>query len=146
MTSSRPIQTLKNAAKNTFPAAYMRYLQWQRKRVPLSARIAHILRSDAAPIYYDEHFERLQRSYTQWWPEYGYDDYSTWARGCERAVKLLNTPELRVRDLAVFDAGCGDGMTSHALASYGNFKQVTLHDTEDWRDDRARSFHLVKGD
>ena len=145
MKSSRPIQMLITATQNVFPGAYTRYLRWQHKRVPLSAQIAPILASDAAPIYYDEHFERLQRSYTQWWPEYGYDEYSTWVRGCERATKLLAIPDLRVRDLAVFEAGCGDGMTSYALASYGQRPKIVLNDTEDWRDARAVSFPFVKG-
>jgi SAM-dependent methyltransferase len=142
---SGPIQALKNAAKGAFPDAYTRYLRWQRKRVPLSARIAPILASDADPIYYDEHFERLQRSYSQWWPEYGYDEYSTWKRGCERAIKLLAISDLRARDLTVFEAGCGDGMTSYAIASYRTGARVVLNDTEDWRDKRAMSFPFVKG-
>src|SRR6267143_1383008 len=89
MKASRSIQMLKTATRNAFPDAYTRYLRWQHKRVPVSARIAPILASDVAPIYYDDHFDRLQRSYTQWWPEYGYDEYSTWARGCERAMMVL---------------------------------------------------------
>ena len=145
MRSFRPIQTLKTAAKSAFPDTYTRYLRWQHKRVPLSARIAPIVASDADPIYYDEHFERLQRSYTQWWPEYSYDEYSTWMRGYERAMKLLAISELRSRDLAVFEAGCGDGMTTYAIASYGKVGKIVLNDTEDWRDKRAMSFPFLKG-
>jgi len=136
---------LLGAAKNAFPNAYARYLQWQYRRVPLATRIAPILASNARPTYYDEHFERLQSSYTQWWPEYGYDSYGTWARGCERAIKLLRIPELRSRDMAILEAGCGDGMMGRALASFGNFREVTLNDAEDWRDARASSFNFVKG-
>lgn len=139
------MKRLKNAAKEAFPHAYAGYLRWQGKRTPLRRRIAPILASNSQPICYDELFERLQNSYTQWWPEYEYDEFATWARGRERAVKLLKIPELRAHDLALFEAGCGDGMTSHAFASYGNFCQVTLNDTEDWRDDRAKSFSFVKG-
>ena len=142
---SSPIETLKSAAKSVFPDVYTRYLRWQYKRVPLSVRIAPILTSDADPIYYDGHFERLQRSYTQWWPEYGYDEYSTWTRGYERAMKLLAISDLRKRDLAVFEAGCGDGMTGYALASYGKRSKVVLNDTEDWRDERAVSLSFLKG-
>jgi ubiquinone/menaquinone biosynthesis C-methylase UbiE len=111
----------------------------------LSARIAPILAADADPIYYDDHFERLQRSYKQWWPEYGYDEYSTWTRGCERAIKLLAISDLRMPGLAVFEAGCGDGMTSYAFASYGQAGKVVLNDTEDWRDKRAMSLSFLKG-
>ncbi len=141
-----PVNRLKNAAKEMFPKAYAGYLRWQDRRIPLRTRIAPILASNSRPTYYDDHFECLRNSYVQWWPEYEYDEYGTWARGCERAVKLLKIPELRVRDLAMFEAGCGDGMTSHAFKSYGNFRQVTLNDTEDWRDDRVKSFSFVKGD
>ena len=141
----RPIQALKNAAKGVFPGAYAHYLRWQHKRVPLSARIAPMLASDADPIYYDEHFERLQRSYSRWWPEYGYDEYSTWTRGYERAMKLLAISDLRMSDVAVFEAGCGDGMTSYAIASYGKAGKVVLNDTEDWRDKRAMSLPFLKG-
>jgi SAM-dependent methyltransferase len=99
-----------------------------------------------ASTYCDEHFERLQRSYTQWWPEYGYDEYSTWARGCERAMKLLRIANLSGRNLAVFEAGCGDGMTGHALAGYRKTSTIVLNDTDDWRDERAKSFPFIKGD
>ena len=136
---------LKDAAKKALPGAYARYLRWQYNRVPLVRRIAPILASDSPPICYDEHFEKLQNSYTKWWGEYGYDGYSTWARGCERAITLLAISELRTRDLAVFEAGCGDGMTSYALASYDQRSKVILNDTEDWRDERAMSFPFVKG-
>jgi len=142
---SGPIQTIKDAAKSAFPDAYARYLRWQHKRVPLSARIAPILSANADPIYYDEHFEKLQRSYTQWWPEYGYDEYSTWTRGYERTMKLLAISDLRTRDLSVFEAGCGDGMTSYVIASYGKRGKVVLNDTEDWRDKRAMSLPFLKG-
>ena len=145
MKPGRSMQTLKNAAKSAFPDAYTRYLRWQHRRVPLSARIAPILASKADPICYDEHFERLQGSYTQWWPEYGYDEYSTWARGCQRAMKVLRAPDLGARDLAVFEAGCGDGMTGYALAAYRKTSRIVLNDTEDWRDARAMSFPFVKG-
>ena len=145
MRSSAPIQILKDVAKHVLPDAYAGYVRWRYKRVPLSARIAPIVASDADPMYYDEHFERLQSTYTQWWPEYGYDEYSTWARGCERAMKLLRIPDLNGRDLAVFEAGCGDGMTGYALAGYRKASRIVLNDTEDWRDGRAMSFSFVKG-
>lgn len=145
MNEYRPVQALKDAAKNAFPRAYGRYLRWKYDRVPLHRRIAPILASGALPTYYDESFEDLQKSYTKWWPEYGYDSYSTWARGCERAVKLLGIADLSTRDLKVFEVGCGDGMTSHAIASYGQRAKVVLNDMEDWRDERAMSLPFVKG-
>lgn len=145
MIPGRPIRTLKNAAKIAFPSTYTRYVRWQHKRIPLLARIAPILASDADPIHYDECFERLQCSYTQWWPEYGYDEYSTWVRGYERAMKLLKMPEFRARDLKILEAGCGDGMTGYAVASYGRGRNIVLNDTEDWRDDRATSLSFLKG-
>jgi SAM-dependent methyltransferase len=146
MSGYRPVQLLKDAAKNALPDAYARYLRWQYARVPLAARIAPILASDSLPTCYDEHFEKLQYAYTKWWPEYGYDAYSTWARGCERAMRLMSIPQLRAFNLAVLEAGCGDGMTSHALASCGNGWQVTLNDVEDWRDRRAQSLPFAGGD
>jgi len=138
-------KVLFDAAKKSFPNAYARYLQWQHRKMPLTTRIVPLLASGAQPICFDEHFEKLQSSYTQWWPEYGYDSYSTWARGCERAIKLLRIPALRLRDLAVFEAGCGDGMTGYALTTYGNVREVQMNDNEDWRDSRASSFPFVKG-
>jgi SAM-dependent methyltransferase len=145
MRSLAPIQLLKDAAKQTFPAAYDGYLRWLYKRVPISARIAPILVSQAEPICYDEQFDRLQSRYTKWWEDYGYDGYSTWARGFERAAKLLTVPELRGCKLEVFEAGCGDGMTSYALANYDHDRRVTLNDTEDWRDSRTKGFPFVRG-
>jgi ubiquinone/menaquinone biosynthesis C-methylase UbiE len=145
MDGYRPLQMLKDAAKKRLPGAYARYVRWQYDRVPLTRRIAPILASDSQSTCYDEHFEKLQNSYTQWWPEYSYDEYSTWTRGYERAMKLLAISELRSRDLAVFEAGCGDGMTTYAIASYGKVGKIVLNDTEDWRDKRAMSFPFLKG-
>lgn len=67
--------------------------------------------SSEEPQPYDseEVFERLQQSYL---PRtgYGYDSYSTWRRGTERALKLLKMFELlRKPGLSILDAGCGDG-------------------------------------
>src|SRR5271165_3963440 len=145
MRPSRRIQLLKDVAKSAFPGAYARYVHWQYERAPLSRRIEPLLASNSAPRYYDERFEELQSSYSRWWPEYGFDNYSTWARGCERAIKLLGMADLRMRDLEALEVGCGDGMTSYALASYRNTSRFILNDTEDWRDARAMSFHFVNG-
>jgi len=145
MRSSGPIQALKDAVKNVFPDAYAGHLRRQYKKAPLVTRIAPILASNTAPSYYDDRFEQLQNGYSKWWEEYGYDGYCTWVRGFQRAVKLMAVPALRASKLAVFEAGCGDGMTSYALASYGNDRRVTLNDTEDWRDERAKPFQFVSG-
>jgi SAM-dependent methyltransferase len=140
------VEGLKESVKKTFPRTYAQYLQWQYRRTPVTARIAPILASTRAPMFYDGEFERLQQTHAQWWPDYGYDSYSTWARGCERAIKLLLTPELRSKQLTVLEAGCGDGMTSYALTTYGNVKEICLNDTQDWRDERAKSFAFIPGD
>ena len=140
------MQTLGHLGKRAFPSAYSRYIRWQYRRVSLAKRVEAILCSDESPSYYDDEFEALQNSYTRWWGDYEYDGYSTWARGFERALKLMAVPDLRALDLQVFEAGCGDGMTSYALASYDNARQVTLNDTDDWRDSRAKPFPFIAGD
>ena len=110
----------------------------------MAERLAPILEESQTPESYDSEFETLQNSYSKWWDDYGFDGYSTWARGCERATRLLEVPTLRRPNLDVFETGCGDGMTAHVLESYGH--QVTLNDAADWRDDRARTLPFVQGD
>jgi len=144
-----PVAMFKNTAKRALPVAYSRYLQWRYSRIPLSERVAPILASTAKPETYDDHFDQLQNSYGKWWDDYGYDRYATWKRGCERVTKLLTLlPELRVsKQLKAFETGCGDGMTSCALAGYiGDAADITVNDTEDWRDERARGLSFVAGD
>lgn len=133
--------SLRDKAKRTFPDVYARYVGWQRSKQRL--RVAEILSSLDPPQHYDSEFDALQTSHTQYWPDYRYDFYSTWARGYERAGKLLKLESLRRPNLDVFEMGCGDGMTGHALASYGHC--VTLNDTEDWRDSRVRKLAFVQG-
>jgi SAM-dependent methyltransferase len=149
MRSTGPMGVLKDTAKKAFPDAYAGYLRWRYKRIPLANRVGPILMSTTVPATYDDEFDTLQNSHAKWWDDYRYDRYSTWARGRERVSKLLTlAPELRaLKELATFEAGCGDGMTSSALASYiGEGGRVILNDTDDWRDERARSFPFVKGD
>jgi SAM-dependent methyltransferase len=143
MNTLASIAKLKSLGRNAFPNAYSRYIRWQYQRIPLAERIVPILSSAQPPQHYDDMFERLQSSYKQWWGEYGFDGYSTWRRGCERAVSLLEIEELREPGLEVFDAGCGEGMTGLVLASYGH--RVTLNDTKDWRDSRAKDLPFVQG-
>lgn len=89
-------------------------------------------------------FDRLQAEFTGV-PEYGYDPLNTWRRGAHRAAGLLGL-SARMSDpgAKVLEAGCGDGMTAYLLGSFGH--EVTLADTEDWRDGRARTLPFLGGD
>ncbi len=115
-----------------------------RERV-LEQRISAIL-ADATPYrYYDteELFCKLQAEYEHKKPkEYGYDSYSTWRRGFERAQKLLENPFVQSENLAVCEIAAGDGMAGYALANYGH--RVTLTDMDDWRDKRAKPLNFVQ--
>lgn len=130
--------------KRTYWAARTLYARWHNELPRLARRISPVLSSSEAPEYYDDKFDELQSAYFKWWADYDYDAYSTWRRGCERALSLLKRPELQKPSLNVLDAGCGDGMTGVGLASYGH--QVTLNDSEDWRDARAKPLKFVQGD
>jgi SAM-dependent methyltransferase len=105
----------------------------------------NILARPEGPVYYDsnEVFEKLQTGYPPY-PDYGYGIYGNWNRGVSRTLDLLNRLEmLRKPDLSVLEAGCGDGMTGYAFASYGH--NVKLVDIEDWRDTRAKNIPFVCG-
>jgi SAM-dependent methyltransferase len=127
--------------KRTFPGMYDHYVQHEVRK--MLKQVAAIVASPEPPQRYDAEFDTIQSSFKPWWGDYGYDAYSTWARGCERAVSLLKLEPARRPALSVFEAGTGDGMTGWVLASYGH--QVTLNDADDWRDDRARSLPFVQG-
>lgn len=88
-------------------------------------------------------FQQLQGQYAPL-PKYGYDAYSAWRRGVRRALALLDTMPCCEPGQCVLEAGCGDGMTGHALAGYGH--DVHLTDQQDWRDPRAGSLPFTTAD
>lgn len=75
---------------------------------------------------------------------YGYGAFEGWWRGARRASWLIPLARLEQPGARIFEAACGDGMTGYAFASYRH--RVTLHDLEDWRDDRAKELPFVAGD
>lgn len=77
-------------------------------------------------------------------PEYGYDPFSTWKRGAERANHLLGLPGMHRPGRAVLEVACGDGMAGFLLAGYGHDVQLT--DVVDWRDGRARGIAFTETD
>jgi len=131
------------AGRQALRKLYSPWIRWRRARQRRD--ISRILsRRDEPQVYdSDELFGALQGE-CQPCKEYGYDDYSTWRRGMERAVRVLCPSDLHVCGLEVLEAGCGDGMTGFAIATYGH--RVTLVDLEDWRDARARQLPLIRGD
>lgn len=89
-------------------------------------------------------FEKLQTRYKSR-SEYGYDKYSTWARGFNRALQLINIEDsFKERNLDILELCCGDGMTGKILNDYGH--NVLQHDISDWRDPRARSNNFLQQD
>jgi SAM-dependent methyltransferase len=119
---------------------------WKRREeTRVRAEISRLLERQGDSIFLDsdELFNALQQAYDPL-PEYGYDQFSTWRRGFQRALALLDHPDLRKVGLVILEAACGDGMTGYALASYGHY--CLLNDIEDWRDPRAKSLPFVLGD
>jgi SAM-dependent methyltransferase len=109
-------------------------------------RIETILTSPSAPEHCDsdEVFDKLHKAYSAR-PPYNFDAYSTWKRGVERAMNLMDRFEIvRKPPLEIFEAGCGDGMTGHALVYYGH--SVLIQDIEDWRDMRAKVVRFLRSD
>jgi SAM-dependent methyltransferase len=107
-------------------------------------RVRNILASKISPQVYDDEavFQTLMAQYAPP-PEYGYDPYSTWVRGMERAQGLLKQiTGLRESPKRTLELACGDGMVSAALMSYGH--DVTVMDMDDWRDSRARACPFVR--
>jgi SAM-dependent methyltransferase len=121
--------------------------QWvaQRKRRRYIAGVQSLLSELGPSRCYDSEalFAKLQREYLAPDP-YGYDTYSTWRRGTERAQSILNLSELRQPGQRVLELAAGDGMTAEQLSGYGH--AVTVCDLEDWRDARARSFAFLQCD
>lgn len=89
------------------------------------------------------HFDALQSQYGGL-PEYGYDPFSTWKRGADRAQHLLGLPDMQSPGRKVLEVACGDGMAGFLLASYGHDVQLT--DVVDWRDERARGISFTASD
>ena len=128
--------------RKNFPATYLHWLKFQKKKLP--AKVSKVLEQNKPPVFYDSDdvFNKLQSEYSGV-PEYGYDSYSTWKRGVDRTNELLQLDSINKAPKNILEAGCGDGMTAHALTGYGH--HLTLLDMEDWRDERAKNltFHKV---
>ena len=137
------IQNAKANARRRFPRLYGRWAEWQKGRLP--EQVCQILASkDPYENYGEDVFDSLQHAYGPLWDEYGFDKYSTWRRGVERVLHLLEKPAFRgQRNLKVMEAACGEGMTGDAFENAGH--QVTLHDLADWRDERTKHLDFVPG-
>ena len=126
-----------------FPSLSRVYKGWLRQKE--QKEIIRILSRPEPPHYYDSEktFEQLQNAY---FPRtgYKYDSFSTWSRGTQRALKLIQVANLHEPGFSILDAGCGDGMTGYMLACYGHY--VKLLDLEDWRDARTKNIPFVYGD
>lgn len=111
----------------------------------LRERVRAILDTRAAPQAYDDRavFDELQAG-----PQppivYGYDTFSTWRRGVERAIAIIERTRMAEPGKGVLEVGCGEGMTGAAVASFGH--EVVLLDMEDWRDARATSLAFTTRD
>ncbi|CAG7857321.1 hypothetical protein MCAMS1_02099 [biofilm metagenome] len=91
--------------------------------------------TDTRCVDEDVLFHDLQNRYSGPGP-YPYDDFSVFQRGVERSLDILRLTNSLSPGLTFLEAGCGDGMVSLALSSYGH--SVMLADMEDWRDKRAQ--------
>lgn len=137
--------TITYKAKKVFKLAFPRLTELlsQKKQQQANRQIVQILSRPDPPQHYDSDnvFEELQNAYDPV-PEYGYDSFSTWQRGVQRAKSILTKNEvLRRSGLNVLDAACGDGMTGYAFKSYGY--NVELVDFEDWREPRAANISFT---
>jgi len=105
--------------------------------------VKRIIKRNATPIteYSEKDFNYLQKYYAPP-PEYGYDSFSTWRRGVERANKLLEFSDLKNSVSTVLEVCCGDGMVGYAMQCYGH--NVTLTDLTDWRDSRSKGVNFMK--
>jgi SAM-dependent methyltransferase len=124
-------------------------LRRRRAQARLAAQrtcVAGILASKEPPLCSgaEAAFEDLQAKYTGV-PEYGYDPYSTWRRGTERALVLMKlVARLETPGARILETACGDAMTGFVLSGFGH--DVTLSDLEDWRDSRARALTFTTCD
>lgn len=131
-------------AARQLPGLYGWYSAFRRRR--LEKRVKAILARPEDPDCRSSvaAFDRLQAE-ASGVAEYGYDPFSTWKRGADRAAVLLALGDgLREPGARVLEAGCGDGMTAYLLAGFGH--EVTVSDAEDWRDARVRHLPFVEGD
>lgn len=69
-------------------------------------------------------------------PEYGYEPFTAWRRGVERAVEVGALPANPHGRCRILEVGCGDGMAGFLLSTHGH--DVVLSDMDDWRDPRAK--------
>lgn len=129
------MRKIKSAAKHCLPRLYSRLVE--KKRKALKQRVEMILASSDEPHFEqtESAFDKLQVEY-RGVPEYGYDPFSTWARGVDRCKELLKLDSLRAPGRQVLEVACGDAMTSFLLNGFGH--AVQLADCEDWRDERAQ--------
>ncbi len=125
------------------PFIYKKWVEFLNCR--LRNKVSKILRCEKKSVYYesDHDFNRLQNKYNGV-PEYGYDSYSTWKRGVDRANELLRIGSLSEAPKNILEAGCGDGMAAFALHNYSH--RLTLVDMEDWRDKRAKGLNFQSAD
>jgi 2-polyprenyl-3-methyl-5-hydroxy-6-metoxy-1,4-benzoquinol methylase len=137
------LDSVKRTLRKSYPKLYGDWVRYCSRSFP--AKVSRILADPTPPrTLGSKEFDLLQSQYTQWWPNYGYDDYSKWQRGVERAIELIGTYDLQVPGQSILEVACGDGMTGIAIASYGH--RVELIDIEDWRDPRAKSLDFRLGD
>lgn len=123
------------------PKFYNRYSNW--KLTNRLALIQKIIDMDdkTRPIDNDDTFNVLQKHYSGPGP-YPYDSFSVFQRGVERALDIINITNNKVPGLNCLEAGCGDGMVSLALDTFGH--AVSLADMEDWRDPRAKALDFTQ--
>lgn len=137
------LSTIKRWGRERAPNFYKRYAKFQESG--LRRKVIRILNDGRDPVQLGEsEFDTLQRNYTQWWPQYNFDAYSTAHRAYGRAQSFLRLEPLRDVGRDVLELACGDGMSGAALSIYGH--HVTLLDYQDWRDNRAKGIKFVEAD
>lgn len=138
------IKNLKAFIKNASPGLYKWHLK--REKHQILQRVRLILEDASQSVNLnDDEFFILQDQYTQWWPQYDFDQYSTGLRSFERAISFLkNIEEIRTPGRNILELACGDGMAGTVLAAYGH--KTTLLDYQDWRDPRAALTPFIQAD
>jgi SAM-dependent methyltransferase len=138
------IRAAKRGLRRLFPTAFR-----ARDASALARRrrtLEQILANPAPPNLRGmaEKFSWLQANAPHRTFDYGYDPFSVWSRGVERARNLLSLPGLHASDADILEVACGDGMVGRLLSDYGH--NVRLTDLDDWRDGRARAVRFEKAD